>query len=60
MKTALIRFGLILVALAAITLGLNLMNIRDDLVVSAGFISLIGGLVLGGLQVRNILKGIER
>jgi hypothetical protein len=60
MKIALVRFGLIVVALAAITLGLNLMNVRDNLVVFAGFVAMIGGLALGGWQVRNILKGIQR
>lgn len=59
-RTALIRIGLIVVALCAIALGLNLMNVRNDLAVVAGFIATSGGFVLGGLQVWNFFKGIER
>jgi hypothetical protein len=59
-RTALVRIGLIVVAIGAITLGLNLMNVRDNAVLLAGAVVTIGGFVLGGIQLWGFYKGIEK
>jgi hypothetical protein len=60
MTAALIRLVLIFTALALIVLGLNLMNVRDNLVVLVGFIALMGGFVLAGVQVWRFFQGIKK
>ncbi|MEQ1708065.1 MAG: hypothetical protein ABL864_07025 [Terricaulis sp.] len=59
-KTVLFRIGLIVVALAVITIGLNLMNVRDDFAVLAGAVATIGGFVLAATQLWGFYKGIEK
>jgi hypothetical protein len=59
-RTALVRIGLLVAALAAIILGLNLMNVRNDFAFFAGGAAMIGGGALGGLQLWKFFKGIEK
>jgi hypothetical protein len=55
-RTAWFRLGLIAIALAAIVLGLNLMNVRNDVALLAGALATLGGFGLGGWQVWNLVK----
>lgn len=60
MNAALFRLVLIFAALALITLGLNLMNVRDNLVVLAGFVAVLVGFGLGGVQVWRFIEGMRK
>lgn len=59
-QRSMLRLGLIVIALAAITLGLNLMNVRNDFALLAGAIASLGGMALGGVQLWSIYKDIEK
>ncbi len=59
-KEVIVRIGLIVVALAAIVIGLNLMNVRDNFALLAGVVATIGGFVLAATQLWAFYKGIEK
>ena len=60
MSKTLLRIGLVVVALAAVILGLNLMNVRNDIALLAGGVATVGGLVLGGRLLWGFYKGVEK
>jgi hypothetical protein len=59
-REGLVRAGLLVAALVAIVVGLNLMNVRDNLTFLAGVVATIGGFLLGGVQLWALFKGMKQ